>query len=143
MRITDSRGEEGVGEFLDLGGRGAVGQVVGDGLDRLAAVEVGDVGGDRALDLQRGQQRRAGTLVAEAGADRLAVEADLRAVDSPSLAQALGGEVAVLGLAGRQGRDLHRPRRGALPRRLEDLGATGGEAPQLLVAEAARCRRCL
>ena len=66
MRITDSRGEEGVGEFLDLGGRGAVGQVVGDGLDRLAAVEVGGVGGDRALDLERGQQRRAGPLVAEA-----------------------------------------------------------------------------
>ena len=34
-------GEEGVGELLDLGGRGAAGQRVGDRLDRVAAVEVG------------------------------------------------------------------------------------------------------
>ena len=129
------RSQEGIGESLDLAGLGAVRQVVGDGADRVAAVEVGGVPGDRALDLPRRQDARPGSLVAETGGDPPAVEPDLLALHPPGLAQALRGQVAVLGLPSCQGCDLHRAGRGTLPGGGDDLGAAGREGPQLLGRE--------
>ena len=108
--------------------RGAGGQVLGDGLDRVAAVEVGGVGGDRALDLRR-SERCGRALAAEArGSPR--GQADLLSLGA-SLAQALRGQVALLGPARRQGRDLT-ARAEALAGGLEDLLAAGGEGAQVL-----------
>jgi hypothetical protein len=134
--------EEGVRQALDLGSRRTLGKRVGDGLDRLAAVEVGRRRRDRLaeLNLRDGgslgaadPQRRLGV---EGARDRLAVQADLIGPRSPARQQLAVADVALLRLAGGECCDLHRARGGVRARRLEYLRAAGGEGPQVLVGEA-------
>jgi len=95
------------------------------------------VGGKRRLDVgDSDPSLRRLALLAESGADRLAVKTDLLALTPPYLPQALGSQIAVLRLPRRQGRDLPGPGAGPLPRRLEDFLAAGGEGAQVVGVEA-------
>ena len=75
-------------------------------------------------------------LGVEGPLDLLAAEADLLGPLAPAGEHLPAGEVRVLCLAGGEGRDLHRARRGIGAGGLEDFRAAGGEGAQVLVGEA-------
>ena len=65
------------------------------------------MGGERGFDPGDDDPALWGlALMAEGGADRLAGEADLLGLGPPQVAKALRGQIAVLRLPRRQGRDL-------------------------------------
>jgi hypothetical protein len=130
-------GEEGVGRLLDLGGRRARPQLIGDRLDHVAAVEVGGVGRQPLLD-RGGHDLRPGHLphATKGRADGLAVEPDLLRLRPPALAEALVGQVAVLGFPRLQGGDLAGTGGGVRSDGGEDLGTPGREGAEVVGVEA-------
>ncbi len=82
-------------------------EAVGHRLDDFAAVEVRGVGGECSFDLgNRDSPLGRLTLVAEGGADRLAIQADLLGLLAPEITKTLRGQFAVLRLPRCQGCNL-------------------------------------
>jgi hypothetical protein len=123
-------GEEDVGDLLDLGGGCARGELVGDRLDRVAAVEVRGAGGERVGKIGgRDPRRRRFPPGIEGLPDGLSVEADRLGPRAPALPQALLREVPVLRPPGVEGGDLAGAGRCVGRGGGEDLRPPGREGP--------------